>query len=399
MQRKAYLILFLVFALVLSGWTVSPALSASTQAEPEQKPSDCKAGTDALVGSLATMPRVTNRARQICDFEIRMNELNSKVSDADRRFIAASIAGNMLEIQSLNYALGQVQNEEWRGLIQMMIAQHTEDLNMAIKIGKKLGVDTTPNLTNVRVYPGTPEYDLGMRRVNLVAKFLDPLMSAGTVITPTITAMPTDMSSTPTTGVTDVPTMTATMGTTTPLATSTGTAMGTVTAGTATPSVTSTMGTASPSATAMVDLTGTATGIATVGTTSPSATSTLGVTSTVTAMSPAVTDTPTAVPTLMTPIPTIPGGPTANFDLVSLMIIEDEHVMSIETALAAERLVQNDEIRAFAKHAADMAKLHLLLINDLQYRMLGLMTLPPPPEFQKDYQGPRRFGPGPDGDD
>ena len=157
--------------------------------------------------------------------------------------------------------------------------------------------------------------------------------------------------------------------------------------------------TPSPSLTSTADLTGTATGIATLETASPSATATADLTGTATPIPTMDTSTPTTVPTMVPPTPTIPGGPTANFDLVSLMIVEDEHTMLVETALAAERLVQNDEVRAFARHSADMAKLHLLLINDLQQRMLGLMVLPPPPNFQKDYQGPRRFGPGPDGDD
>jgi hypothetical protein len=78
------------------------------------------------------------------------------------------------------------------------------------------------------------------------------------------------------------------------------------------------------------------------------------------------------------------------------MLIEDEHVMTIETALAAERLVQNDEIRAFARHVADMAQLHLLLINDIQQHMLGFMIAPPPLDFQREPLGPRRFGPDSD---
>jgi len=78
--------------------------------------------------------------------------------------------------------------------------------------------------------------------------------------------------------------------------------------------------------------------------------------------------------------------------MVSLHIIEEEHVMSVETALAAERLVQNDEIRAFAKHAADAAQLHLLLMSDLKHRLFDLYT-PPTPDFQRDYQAPRLFLP------
>jgi hypothetical protein len=284
----------------------------------------------------------------------------------------------MLEIQSLNYALGQAQNEEWRGLIQMMIAQHTEDLNMAIKIARKINANTSPDLTNVRVYPGTPEYDLGIRRVDLVARFLNPLMSAGGApITPTVTGVPTDLTGTATGIATAMPSTTSTMDLT-------GTATGIAT-----------MDTAMPSAISTMDLTGTATGIATMETATPSATSPVDLTGTATGIATMDTMTPSATPTepptLVPTIPTIPGGPTANFDLVSLLIIQEEHVMLIETALAAEHMVQNDEIRAFAKHAADMAQLHVIFINDILQRMLGLIV--PPPVFQKDYESPRRFGP------
>jgi hypothetical protein len=73
-------------------------------------------------------------------------------------------------------------------------------------------------------------------------------------------------------------------------------------------------------------------------------------------------------------------------------IIEDEHAMSLQTALVAQRLVRNDEIRAFAKHSADVIQLHMILLNDLKYRIVHNITLPPP-QFQEDYQSPRRFTP------
>ncbi len=377
MQKKAYLIWCLVVALVLSSWTVTTAMGASSPSKPDQNTNDCTSATNNLVGNLAALPKVIYRVRLMCNFDVRMDQLN-KVSDLDRRFITASIASNMLELQTLNYALGQTQNAEWRGLIQMMIIQHTEDLNMAMKIAKKIGANTSPDLTNMRVFPGTPDYDLGIRRVDLVAKFINPLMSAGGMpMTPTVTGVPTGMTGTATGMATMVPSSTATAGMTN------------------TASVTASPGTTTPSATSTLGVTSTASAVATgTGTMVPSSTATLGVTSTASAVPTIVgSSTPSAVPTFVTPMPTIPGGANANFDLVSLMLIEDEHVMIIETALAAERLVQNDEIRAYARHAADMAQLHLLLINDIQQRMLGFMVTPPPLDFQREPLGPRRFGP------
>jgi hypothetical protein len=379
MQKKAYLIWCLVVALALSSWTITTAMGASAPSKPDQNTNHCNSATNNLVGNLAALPKVIYRVRLMCNFDVRMGELN-KVSDLDRRFITASIASNMLEIQTLNYALGQAQNEEWRGLIQMMIIQHTEDLNMAMKIAKKIGANTSPDLTNMRVLPwhpglrsGHPQGGSGgkvpqpfnecRRDTHYSHRNWHPHRMTGTA-TGIATIDTTTPSATPTLGVTSTTSATVSPGTTTPSATSslgvTSTASMTPGANTMTPSVTST-----------VALTGTASAVPT----------NMG------------SATPSAVPTFVTPIPTIPGGANANFDLVSLMLIEDEHVMIIETALAAERLVQNDEIRAYARHAADMAQLHLLLINDIQQRMLRFMLTPPPLDFQREPLGPRRFGP------
>ena len=412
MQKKTYLILFLIVALVLGGWAVSPAESAAAQWIPGQKTSECKSGADALTGSLAEIPRVTNRVRQICDFNVRINSLDSQISDFDRQFIEQAIAGNSLAIQSLTFTLDRVENEEWRGLIEMMIAMHTHDLEMAIEVGEKLGLDTTPDLTNVRVYPGTPDYDLGIRRVDLEAKFLDPLMNAGGVPTATPTAIPTlDLTGTPTTvptdSVTNTPTAVSTLDLTiTPTAVVTEETTGTPTTvatekststptaaltedatGTPTPALTE-EATGTPTITITADTTRTPTTVTTEAVTdTPTSVSTLEMTATTTAIpTDVVTGTPTTVPT------DIGNGPSEDFDMIALHIIEEMHVMQVQVALAAQRLVTNDEIRAFAKHTADMEQLHLLLMSDLKHRLFD-HYIPPTPNFQGEYQSPRRFDP------
>ncbi|HEY3475166.1 MAG TPA: hypothetical protein VGK56_11195, partial [Anaerolineales bacterium] len=192
MQKKAYLISFLVIALILGAWAVSPAQSAGTQFIPEERTAECRAGADMLVGNLAALPRVPNRIRNICEFNVRMTRLDSQISQFDRQFIESAIAANLLEIQALEFTLTRTQNEEWRSLIQMMIAMHMHDLEMAMAAAESLGLNTNPDLTNVRVYPETPDYDLGMRRVDLVARFLDPLMNIpGGIPTETPTGIPT----------------------------------------------------------------------------------------------------------------------------------------------------------------------------------------------------------------
>jgi hypothetical protein len=400
MQKKTYLILFLIVALVLGGWAISPAESAAAQWIPEQKTSECKSGADALTGSLAEIPRVTNRVRQICDFNVRINSLDSEISDYDRQFIEQAIAGNTLAIQSLTYALDRVENEEWRGLIEMMLAMHTHDLEMAVRAGEKLGLDTTPDLTNVRVYPGTPDYDLGIRTVDLEAKFLEPLMNAGGIPTTTPTAIPTmDVTGTPTTvptdSVTNTPTIVSTLDLTdTPTAVVTEETTGTPTTaatdestGTPTPAVTD-EATGTPTTVPTEETTGTPTTVPTEAVTgTPTSIPTLATTATTTSVGTAVvTGTPTTVPT------DTGNGPSEDFDMIALHIIEEIHVMQVQVALAAQRLVTNDEIRAFAKHTADMAQLHLLLMSDLKHRLFDHYT-PPTPNFQGEYQSPRRFEP------
>ena len=104
---------------------------------------------------------------------------------------------------------------------------------------------------------------------------------------------------------------------------------------------------------------------------------------------------PTDVPGTATALPpTLPpgGGVSPSFDMVSRHIFEDMHSMHVNVALVAQRLVQNDEIRAMAKHAADGAGLHLLLLQHLKHRLLD-NYIPPTTHIEEEYQSPRRFEP------
>jgi predicted outer membrane protein len=367
MRKKVYLILLLVSLFALSIGAAYPAMNAGARSSPAQV-ATCDEAASLLVGRLATLPGVPARVEDLCSFSVNMDQVDDHVSRFDRRFVEHAIASNMLEIQSLEFTLARTENEEWRGLIQMMIAMHTSDLQMALEVAEAIGAETEPDLTDMPVYPGTPEYDLGMRRVDLVARFLDPLMSLPVTDTPTPvptlgTVVPTETGTlppteTPTAIDTEMPTFTPT-GEATETATETGTLVATET-GTAISTVTETS-VATETGTPVV--TETETGFPTeTGTVVP-------------------TETGTAVPTITPPV-------RPDFDLLSLHVIEDEHVMSIEVALAAQRLAENAEIRAFAKHAADVAKLHLLLMNDLKYRLAHSYTLPDP-MFEEEYLPPR----------
>ena len=357
MRKKVNLILLLVSLLALSIGAASPAKNAVAQSNRAQDPTCDEAGT-FLVGRLAELPGVPVLIQDLCDFRLRIDEIDPDAARFDRRFIEQAVASNMLEIQSLQYTLERTENEEWRGLIQMMIAMHTSDLQMALEVAERIDAETNPDLTNMRVYPQTPEYNLGMRRINLVARFLDPLMSVPGTSTPTPI---------PTTG-TNVPTETGTL-----LPSETATATGTV-PGTGTSAPTDT-GTAIPTSSETTVPTETGTAFATE-TAVPTETGTAVPTGTGTSLA---TETGTVVPKETGTItPTVFPPTRPDFDLLSLHVIEDEHIMFVEVALVAQRLTEDKEISAFAKHGADMAKLHLLLMNDLKYRLAHSYTLPDP---------------------
>lgn len=103
-------------------------------------------------------------------------------------------------------------------------------------------------------------------------------------------------------------------------------------------------------------------------------------------------ETPTGVPSETPTLFPGGGGTLSRFEILSMHILEEEHVQNVQTELAAERLIKKDEIRAFAKHGADLTQLHIMMMDDVHHRLVDNFT-PPPPEFQDDYQSSRRFEP------
>lgn len=260
-QKKLFLLILVLLTLAVGAWTGSPA-KTSAGAALQAVSSDCEAGADKLTGRSGSLMGVKDHITLLCSFAVDMSKVPSNVSRFDEEFISDSISSNTLELQSLQFADRQVTNAEWKGQIEMMIALHTYDLALAIEVAQKIGVDTTPNLTNASVYPETPDYDLGKRTENLVDEYLNPLKNTSGV----------------------------------------------------------------------------------------------------------------------------------DFNGLSLAIIQAEHVPDIQSELAAERLVKNAELRAFARHSADVSELHILLMSDLHHRLLDNYT-PPAPDFQVDYQDPHQFLP------
>lgn len=316
MRKNVYLVLLLVIVLSLGAWVAAPAQTTVAQSNQDQT-SMCDRASTELVGPSVDIPRVKGLIRDICDFRIRMNQVPKNVSKLDRDYIRAAIISNTLEIQSLQFAIDHATNEEWKGQMRMMLDMHLSDLQMAMDLAKKIGVSTDVDLTDVKLYPETPDYDLGIRRVNLVAEFLDPLMNAGNAGGGTPTTVPGGP-----TGTVTPPTSTATsMLTNTPVTTPTATFI--VPSSTPSGMVTNTpAGTMTGTAT-LVPPTDTSTGMASntpVGT----------LTGTSTAAGPTntpigtLTSTSTAVGPTNTPIATTPPpvtGVFSTFDAIALNII------------------------------------------------------------------------------
>lgn len=81
-------------------------------------------------------------------------------------------------------------------------------------------------------------------------------------------------------------------------------------------------------------------------------------------------------------------GQGGDFDALSIDIIYDIHVADVQGELAAERLVQDPELKAFARHSADVTQHHLMLMRDLRARLVDHYT-PSAPELKEHYQDPR----------
>lgn len=75
------------------------------------------------------------------------------------------------------------------------------------------------------------------------------------------------------------------------------------------------------------------------------------------------------------------------YEAHALHILMEEHGMDVEVALTAIRLVENEEVRAMARHTADTAKLHLILMDNLTNRLFFNYSVPP--MFDAPYMDPR----------
>lgn len=79
-----------------------------------------------------------------------------------------------------------------------------------------------------------------------------------------------------------------------------------------------------------------------------------------------------------------------SFDDQALSILEQEHTGDVQSELTAERTVANPELKAFAKHAADVTELHLQLMDVVQ-AVMQKYDEPPSVDFSAPYMDPHMF--------
>lgn len=170
-SRKAVPGLLVILAMLLSAWTVSP--SQATQAPPPGN------AADKLVGHLADIPGVKERIEAMSAFQFDLDAVSAgDTSMSDKEFVDEALTSNTMELITMKYAAGCVENAELRGLIEMMIVMHTRDQMILQPLNEKLNgqaTKSTEDLMHASVLKGTPDYRLGMRTENLIEKYYRPL--------------------------------------------------------------------------------------------------------------------------------------------------------------------------------------------------------------------------------
>jgi hypothetical protein len=78
------------------------------------------------------------------------------------------------------------------------------------------------------------------------------------------------------------------------------------------------------------------------------------------------------------------------FDERALDILDQEHTGDVQSELTAERVVENPELKAFAKHSADVTELHLQLLDVVHAYMQGYDE-PPSVDFSEPYMDPHEY--------
>lgn len=74
----------------------------------------------------------------------------------------------------------------------------------------------------------------------------------------------------------------------------------------------------------------------------------------------------------------------------ALDILDSEHTSDVQSELTAERVVVNPELKAFAKHSADVTELHLQLL-DVVKAYMQKYDEPPSTDLSASYMSPREF--------
>lgn len=83
-------------------------------------------------------------------------------------------------------------------------------------------------------------------------------------------------------------------------------------------------------------------------------------------------------------------GAKISFDDRAQSILEQEHTSDVQSELTAERTIVNPELKAFAKHSADVTELHLQLL-DVVHAAMQQYDETPSTDMMSQYMSPRDY--------
>lgn len=178
--------LFIILALLLGAWSSVPGVFAQAPQQagtpgvgtlvPSGTSQPGTVSISTLTGAPAQVPGLQAAFQKVSAFKLQVNKVKG-TNKYDRMFAQDALVTNTEELAVLNYAVSRVTNPDLKNLVQFMIDQHSQDQTQVTQLNQRLNKKSSVDLTNASVFPGTADYDLGIRTENLNALYLDRLTS------------------------------------------------------------------------------------------------------------------------------------------------------------------------------------------------------------------------------
>jgi hypothetical protein len=174
--------LLVILALLIGAWTSVPGVFAQTpqpggSGTPQATGVPVRVNISILTGAPAQVPGLQAAFSKVNKFNLQAGQFGSSFDQYDKLFVEEAFSTNKAELAVLRYALTRVTNTDLKNLVQFMIDQHSSDSGQLLQLQQRVNNRKTANLTNSRVFPGTANYELGIRTENLQESYLNRLKS------------------------------------------------------------------------------------------------------------------------------------------------------------------------------------------------------------------------------